>query len=781
MNGLTQRKNVPLLKSRTDIPLIMLQGMSIFPGMVLHFDLKRNDSIEAVNESLTNYNRQIFLTELKIESLESNQREFYNFGCFAVIKQAISTDNENLRVLVEVKERGQISKLVNIEPYKSVIAKKIIPTHEKDQEALILKKLVTNSFNDYLKLTNIDPKSLNSSIEIVSSPEALVDMIASNLDLDTERAQVLLSEQDTRIRLSNLYHYLMEEIEFIKIEQSIDEKVHDELDKNQREYVLREQIRIIQEELGEGEEDRVNNYLEKLDHAKLPQVVVNKVNDELEKLKKMPPGSSESGIIETYLDLIFALPWNKQDTLNSNIKRARSILNREHYGLETVKERILEYLSVLKLTNSLKSPILCLVGPPGVGKTSIAKSIANATGRKYIRISLGGIRDEAEIRGHRRTYLGSIPGRIIYHLKMCGSRNPLFLLDEIDKIGQDLKGDPTSALLEVLDPEQNNSFTDNYLELPFDLSQILFITTANTINNIPEPLLDRMEVIEVNGYIEDEKYHIAKKYLIPELLKEHGLTSKQLTFSRPAIFDIITFYTRESGVRELKRLLAKICRIAAKEIVEDKKEKVSIARYNVETYLGNRKYDVEKISEEAEAGLVNGLAWTSAGGETLEIETNYYPGVGKLKLTGQLGDVMQESAQAAMSFIKSRAEKYNISPIFFNQYDIHVHVPEGAVPKDGPSAGITITTALLSAIINKPVRSNLAMTGEITLRGRVLPIGGLREKLAAASRAGITEVIYPEANKKDLEEIPDELFKNLTLYPVKNYDEVYELTLGKDK
>ncbi|MDD4508763.1 MAG: endopeptidase La, partial [Eubacteriaceae bacterium] len=509
--------------------------------------------------------------------------------------------------------------------------------------------------------------------------------------------------------------------------------------------------------------------------------VREKVEDELHRLEKVPEGSPEAGVIETYIEWILDLPWNNATKEEADVKRVRKILNQDHYALDDVKERVLEYISVLHLSKSMKSPIICLVGPPGVGKTSIAKSIARALNRKYVRMSLGGMSDEAEIRGHRRTYVGAIPGRIIYHLKQAGTNNPLFLLDEIDKMSQDFRGDPASALLEVLDPEQNNTFTDNYLELPFDLSHVLFLTTANTLSTIPRPLLDRMEIIEVSGYIEDEKQEIAKRYLIPKQLEVHGMDKTKLKISKGAARDIIRYYTRESGVRELEREIAKICRVAAKELVEEEKEKVSVTAKNLAKYLGLHRFSFEKIKNDELVGVVNGLAWTSVGGETLEIEVVVVDGKGKVVITGQLGDVMQESAKAAISYIRSKADELGIQKDFYDVKDIHLHVPEGAVPKDGPSAGITMTTALISALTGKPVPQNLAMTGEITLRGRVLPIGGLREKLTAAHRAGITRIILPKENEKDLEEVPNSVTDDLSIHPVSQMEEVTALVFGHQK
>ncbi len=771
MNEEIKSEKILVEKNNNILPLIAIKGTAIFPGMVLHFDLSHEKSLKALATALES-NRQIFLVEQKFSNDNPDEFDFYEYGCLAEIKQSVHLENQSIRVLVEVKNRGKIRRLLDSEPYFVVAVDPILGKYAETKEAKILFKLIVQSFKDYLRLTNADSNLLEKSLETITDPELLVDLIAANLDLDTERSQDLLSESDVRIRLSKLYHFLIEETEFLEMEQTIDERVHNELDRNQREFVLREQIRVIQEELGESEETQIQQYYEKLNTLIVPDIVREKVDMEITRLRKMAPGSSEAGVIESYLDWVLDLPWNQSDELNIDIKEARKILDEDHYGLETVKERILEYLSVLHLTNSLESPIICLVGAPGVGKTSIAKSIARATGRKFTRLSLGGMRDEAEIRGHRRTYLGSIPGRIIYQIRMTKSNNPLFLLDEIDKVSYDFKGDPYSALLEVLDPEQNNTFTDNFIELPFDLSKVFFITTANSTSYIPEALLDRMEVIEVNGYIENEKVHIAQKFLIPELLEKHGLTNKTLRIHKSALIDIISFYTRESGVRNLKRTLAKICRIAAKKIVEEDQETVVVKRSNLEEFLGKKKYLVDKVTRKSEIGCVNGLAWTEDGGETLEIEVNSYPGEGKLKLTGQLGEVMQESAQAAFSYLKSQTKDLGIPEKYFDENDFHLHVPEGAIPKDGPSAGITMATALLSLALNKPVNKQIAMTGEITLRGKVLPIGGLREKSAAAYRAGIKTIYFPKENERDLDEIPQELKDDLNYVPVSHMSNI---------
>lgn len=762
------------------VPLISIRGMAIFPGMVFHFDIGREKSLLALEAAMAK-DQKVFLVEQKdFEQENPAPQDLYDVGCFAQIKQCLKMPNNQTRILVEVRQRAEVKEYVQTEPYFAVTVAPIHGDIERSKENEALFKLIQNAFKEYVSLSNSISDSIISAIELIGNPDLVVDLICANLDLDVEKAQSILGETDATARLMALYKVLKEENEFLHIEQAIDEKVRDELDRNQREFVLREQIRVIQDELGEDEEDQIQQYLKKLAEINPPQEVKDKVETELNRLRKMPPGSSESGVIESYLDWILELPWSQSDPVNLDVTNARQVLNEDHYALENVKERILEYISVLQLSNALKSPIICLVGPPGVGKTSIARSIARATGRKYARLSLGGMRDEAEIRGHRRTYLGSIPGRIIYQLKMARTNNPLMLLDEIDKMSQDFKGDPASALLEVLDPEQNCTFTDNYLELPFDLSNVLFLTTANTLATIPEPLLDRMEVIEVNGYVESEKMQIATRYLIPELTREHGLSPGQLKVSQNALRDIIAYYTRESGVRELKRKLARVCRIAAKEIVEHHKASVTVTAKNLEKFLGQKRYLFDKAGERSEIGLVTGLAWTSVGGETLQIEVVTMPGKGKIEITGQLGDVMQESVKAALSCIRSQSKALGLADDFYEKTDIHLHVPEGAVPKDGPSAGITIATALISAFTKQPVPDSIAMTGEITLRGRVLPIGGLREKLAAAHRAGIRTIIFPKENQKDLEEIPEDILRAFHLYPVSDFTEVIQIVFGEN-
>ncbi|QSX09718.1 endopeptidase La [Alkalibacter rhizosphaerae] len=762
-------------------PLIPLRGLILFPGMIMHFDVGREKSILALEAAMAKDQQVILVAQKEMMVDDPQIEDIYNVGTRALIKQLLKMPGNLTRVLVEVQDRVVVDEVYKEDPYFLVGVITVRPSSVSSKQSTALMRMVKQAFLEYVNLTRKATPDLLMSIEDMTEIDELVDLVGANLLLDVEESQDMLEETHPVTRLEKTYEYLVKELELLEIEKDIDDKVKNQMDKQQKEYFLREQIRVIQEELGEGHGGSggmVENYLKKLYSLQLPDEIQKKMEDEIFKLNKVPSGSSEAGVIQTYIEWILELPWNEETEQTIDIKKAREILDADHYALEKVKERVLEYLAVLKLSNQMKGPILCLVGPPGVGKTSIAKSIARAVGRKFARMSLGGMRDEAEIRGHRRTYVGSIPGRIIYNIKQAGTKNPLFLLDEIDKMSQDFRGDPASALLEVLDPEQNATFTDNYLEVPFDLSKVMFVTTANTVSTIPRPLLDRMEIIEVSGYIEEEKLHIATKYLLPKQLKNHGLKKGNINISEQTIRDVINYYTRESGVRELERQLARICRVLAKEIVEEEKKRITVSPRNIEKFLGLKKYRYEKVEGEQEIGLVNGLAWTSVGGETLQIEAVSMPGKGTLDLTGQLGDVMKESAKAGISYIRSKAEEFELDPDFHKTLDIHLHVPEGAIPKDGPSAGITMTTALMSLLTKKPVPQNLAMTGEITLRGRVLPIGGVKEKLLAAHRAGIRNIIIPKDNEKDLQEIPNEILEELTIYTVSTMEEVRDIVFG---
>lgn len=758
------------------IPLIPLRGLCVFPGTVIHFDVGRQKSIKALEESMATDQMIVLVSQKDMDVDIPKPEDLYKVGTMAEVKQLLKMPGNIIRVLVEVERRISIIEYLQEEPFYKVDVKEIEDRKLVDKKSVALQRMTKQAFISYTNLTSKSSTDIIMAIESIKDTNQLLDVIGANLIVDLEDSQKLLQEMDAKKRLSKTYEILLRELEILEIEKDIDDKVRRQMDKQQKEYYLREQIRVIQDELGEGQSvSLIDDYLEQLDELDLDDEIKEKVEKEISRLNKIPSGSSEYGVIQSYVEWILDLPWNKETEERINIKVARNILDEDHYSLEKVKERILEYLAVQKLSDRLKGPILCLVGPPGVGKTSIARSIAKALNRKFVRMSLGGLRDEAEIRGHRRTYVGAIPGRIIYNLKQAGTKNPLFLLDEIDKMSQDFRGDPASALLEVLDPEQNSTFTDNYLELPFDLSKVMFLTTANSISTIPRPLLDRMELIQLSGYIPEEKVKIAEKYLLPKQLEFHGLKRSNIRITDTTLMDIVNYYTRESGVRELERQISRICRAVAKIIVEDNRKSVTVSSKNIDKFLGIKRYRYDIVEDKNEIGVVNGLAWTSVGGETLQIEAVDMPGKGKVELTGQLGDVMKESARAGISFIRSRAKDLNIDEDFHNKLDIHLHVPEGAIPKDGPSAGITMTTALVSLLTKTPVPQNLAMTGEITLRGRVLPIGGVKEKLLAAHRAGIRNIILPQENKKDLQDVPDNILKELNINTASHMDDVIKI------
>ncbi|MPW25905.1 endopeptidase La [Alkalibaculum sp. M08DMB] len=747
--------------------------------MVMHFDVGRSKSVSALEEAMADDQIVVLVCQKDADVDMPEKEDLYDVGTIAMVKQLLKMPGNIIRVLVEIQSRVYIKEYIDIEPYIKVLIDDIKGSELEDKESIALQRMTKQTFTKYLSLTKKASPDIILAMESIDDTDQLLDVIGANLILDMEESQELLQEIDTKMRLFKTYEVLVKELELLEIEKDIDDKVKDQMDKQQKEYFLREQMRVIQDELGDGPTGNIiEEYREKLEELNLDDEIKEKVEKEISRLAKVPSGTSESGVIQTYIEWILELPWDKQTDEVLDLKKARNVLDEDHYSLEKVKERILEYLAVAKLSHSLKGPILCLVGPPGVGKTSIARSIARSTDRKFVRMSLGGMRDEAEIRGHRRTYVGAIPGRIIYNIKQAESKNPLFLLDEIDKMSQDFRGDPASALLEVLDPEQNSTFTDNYLELPFDLSKVMFITTANTINSIPVPLLDRMEIIEVSGYMAQEKLKIVEKYLLPKQIKMHGLKRSSIKISEETLMEIINYYSRESGVRELERLISRICRVVAKIIVEEDRKSVTVNIKNLEKFLGIKKYRFDIIEDKKEIGVVNGLAWTSVGGETLQIEALDMPGKGKIELTGQLGDVMKESARAGMSYIRAKAKELGINENFYKELDIHLHVPEGAIPKDGPSAGITMTTALISLLTKKPVNQNLAMTGEITLRGRVLPIGGVKEKLLAAHRAGIRNIIIPADNQKDLQEIPESIKEDLKISTVSNMDDVIKLVFN---
>jgi ATP-dependent Lon protease len=770
-------------KSLKILPLIPLRGITIFPYMVLHFDIGRDKSIIALEAAMLQ-EQKVFLVPQKQAKVENpKEKDIFNIGTICSIKQILKLPGDNVRVLVEGEVRGRVKRYSQKTPHFEVEVEVLEDEECKDNkkcEALV--RSVRSSFDEYIKLSGNTPMETLVSLEDIDSPGRLSDVASSYLMLKQESKQELLETFDIQKRLQMLLNILVNEVDILRLERKIGIKVKTKIDKVQKEYYLREQLKAIQEELGEEDEEKreISRYKTKINKAKLPKEVKDKAIHELDRLKNNGSYSSEGGVIRTYLDWILDLPWNNQTEDNLDIKLARQVLEKEHYGLEDVKDRIIEYLSVKKMSNSLKGPIICLVGPPGVGKTSIAKSIAHALNRNFVRMSLGGVRDEAEIRGHRKTYVGAIPGRILYGMKQAKSKNPLFLLDEIDKMSNDFRGDPADALLEVLDAEQNSSFRDHYLELEFDLSKVLFITTANSLETIPRPLLDRMEIIEVSGYTSEEKFHIAKDHLIPKKLKEHEISEDIIKFADSSIYFIIDNYTRESGVRSLERKIASVIRKSIAEMLEREKEKVIVISNKVKSYLGPEVFTYDKANEEDKVGIVTGMAWTGYGGDTLPVEVSVMAGTGKLELTGKLGDVMKESARAGYSYVRANAKKYGIQEEFYKNKDLHIHVPEGAVPKDGPSAGVTMITAMVSALSGKKVKHNVAMTGEITLTGRVLPIGGLKEKSLAAYRAGIDTVIIPKDNEKDLLKIPKTVKGKLNFISADNIDIVLENALVKN-
>lgn len=757
------------------MPLIPLRGLSVFPSMVLHFDIGREKSIAALEKAMM-INQLVFLVAQKDPDTDlPTTEDFFHVGTVAKIKQMLRLPGDNIRVLVEGMCRGEMVGLLKEIPYFQAEVREVWEDdyEEVSPKVAALMRAALSSFEEYLTYNPKMTMDVFSSVSGEEKPGRLADLITSHVELKTEQKQSILDAFDAERRLEILSEYLQKEIEILHIENDIHSKVKNRMNKNQREYYLREQIRAIQEELGQDEdvEGEIQEWLKKLKRLKLSKETHEKVEKEIRRLEKIQSASAEGGVIRSYVEWILSLPWNKVTKDDIDLKAAENILNADHYGLDKVKERILEYLAVLKLVGGIKGPILCLVGPPGVGKTSVARSIARATNRKFAHMSLGGVRDEAEIRGHRRTYIGAIPGRVISAVKEAGVSNPVFLFDEVDKIGNDFRGDPASALLEVLDPEQNKEFMDHYLEVPYDLSKVMFITTANTIDTIPRPLLDRMEVIEVSGYTEEEKVEIAQRYLVPKKRLEHGLTEKNLTITEPAIRDLINFYTRESGVRNLERQVANICRKVARQVVEGKTGGRRVTPSNLETYMGKKRFHYDIVQGINEVGVTTGLAWTIVGGDTLFIETTVVPGTGKLVLTGQLGDVMQESAKAGISYIRSRAKDLGVSEDFYKESDLHIHIPEGATPKDGPSAGVTMCTSVVSALTGKAVRKEVAMTGEITLRGNVLPVGGIKEKVLAAHRAGIKKILLPKENERDISEIPANVRKELTFVLIEKVEE----------
>jgi ATP-dependent Lon protease len=756
------------------VPLLPLRGLVVFPTTVMHLDVGRDKSVQALERAMMNEN-YIFLSAQKEVSIdEPTEEEIYKMGTLAHVKQMLKLPNGTIRVLVEGLHRGKIEQFIDNDEYYEVEIQVFDAEEQKDAEVEALERMVLDLFEQYIKISKKISAETFATVQDVEEPNRLADIIASHLPLKLKQKQEVLEAVDIKERLNMIVTILNNEKEVIQLEKKIGQRVKRSMERTQKEYYLREQMKAIQKELGdkEGKTGEVEMLRKKIEKAGMPEHVYNAAIRELDRYEKVPNTSAESSVIRTYLDWLIALPWKKATLDDINMKKAEKILNEDHYGLEKVKERVLEYLAVQKLTNSIKGPILCLVGPPGVGKTSLAKSVARTLGRQFVRISLGGVRDESEIRGHRRTYVGAMPGRIIQGMKKAGTINPAFLLDEIDKMSNDFRGDPSAAMLEVLDPEQNKSFSDHYIEETYDLSKVMFIATANDLSTIPGPLRDRMEIISIAGYTELEKIHIAKDYLIPKQIKENGLTKSQLQIRDEAIISMIRYYTREAGVRGLERTIAKVCRKTAKIITSEAKKRVIVTEKNIEEFLGKKIFRFGMAEQEDLVGVANGLAYTAVGGDTLQIEVALAPGSGKLVLTGKLGDVMKESAQAAFSYVRSNAEKLGIDSDFHKKFDIHIHVPEGAVPKDGPSAGITITTALVSALTGKPVSREVGMTGEVTLRGRVLPIGGLKEKSLGAHRAGLKRIIIPKDNEKDLDDVPETVKKELTYIPVTHVEEV---------
>ena len=759
-----------------EYPMIPLRGLTVFPNMVLHFDIGREKSINALEKAMI-MNQHIFLSSQIDENLDlPTPDDFYKVGVIGKIKQMLKLPGDSIRVLVEGLSRGVIEEVIFEVPYFRCRVRTVDePETADDAESEALMRTVLASFENYININKSIAPEVFASVVSIENPGRLADVIASHLDIKLEDKQLLIEEFDHKKRLEKLNEILVKEIEIMNIEQDISSKVKSQMNQNQREYYLREQLRVIQEELGGVDEleEELDNFRKQLDELELEEKTREKVEKEINRFSKMQPSSAEATVSRNYIETILSLPWNKESEDNIDLIKAEEILNEDHYGLEKVKERVLEYLAVIQLSESLKGPILCLVGPPGVGKTSIARSIARSIGREFVRMSLGGVRDEAEIRGHRRTYIGAIPGRIISAIKDTGVKNPVFLFDEVDKIGADYKGDPASALLEVLDPEQNKDFTDHYLEVPFDLSKVMFITTANSTSTIPGPLLDRMEVIDVSGYTEEDKVQIAQKYLVPKQIKQNGLTKSRISFTEAGIRNVINYYTRESGVRNLEREIGNICRKVARNVVTGDTGKVSVRPKKVQEFLGKKKVHFDIIKGETEVGVTTGLAWTIVGGDTLFIEAAALPGTGKIQLTGQMGDVMQESAMTGISYIRSVSKKLKIEEDFYKNYDIHIHIPEGAVPKDGPSAGVTMCTAIISALTGTPVRKDVAMTGEITLTGKVLPVGGIREKVLAAHRAGVRKVLLPAENEIDIQEIPEIVRDDMEFVLLKHVKDVF--------
>lgn len=764
-----------------NMPAVALRGLTILPGMIAHFDISRERSLRAVEEAMEQDQKIYLVTQRNVDSEDPTQEDLYQMGIVADIKQVVRLQNDVVRILVDGISRAALLGFTGNEKYLEAeicyCDSNADSLPEDLREAMLLG--VREAFHRYAAVIGKISKELIRQIDQYEDLEKLIDYVTNNLPVSYELKQQVLEAEDINDRYQVIVSLLLSQVEVISIKNELQKKVKVRVDKHQKEYVLREQLGVIREELGENADSEADEYEKKLSELDAPDYVKEKTKKEIKRFRNMSSSSSESTVERGYIETVLELPWNKMSVDNKDLDHAAQVLDDDHYGLKDVKERILEFLAVRNLTSKGESPIICLVGPPGTGKTSIARSIASALEKKYVRISLGGVRDEAEIRGHRKTYIGAMPGRIVNGLRQAGVSNPLMLLDEIDKVSSDYKGDTSAALLEVLDSEQNCRFRDHYIEMPVDLSEVLFIATANEVSGIPKPLLDRMELIEVSSYTENEKFHIAKEHLIEKQKSKNGIKKEQLTITDGALKDIIRLYTREAGVRSLERTIGKLCRKAAREIFKDSEAAVKVTKTNLKTYLGNPKYSPEKKNDHAEVGIVRGLAWTSVGGVTLEVEVNVLPGKGELVLTGKLGDVMKESAQAALSYVRSISEGYGIDADFYTKHDIHIHIPEGAVPKDGPSAGITMATAMLSAITDRAVRADVAMTGEITLRGRVLPIGGLKEKLLAAKVIGIKTVCIPKDNEKDLEEISKEITDGMEIVPVERFSQVEKIAFVK--
>lgn len=764
-----------------NMPAVALRGLTILPGMIAHFDISRERSLRAVEEAMEQDQKIYLVTQRNVDSEDPTQEDLYQMGIVADIKQVVRLQNDVVRILVDGISRAALLGFTDNEKYLEAeicyCDSNADSLPEDLREAMLLG--VREAFHRYAAVVGKISKELIRQIDQYEDLEKLIDYVTNNLPVSYELKQQVLEAEDINDRYQVIVSLLLSQVEVISIKNELQKKVKVRVDKHQKEYVLREQLGVIREELGENADSEADEYEKKLSELDAPDYVKEKTKKEIKRFRNMSSSSSESTVERGYIETVLELPWNKMSVDNKDLDHAAQVLDDDHYGLKDVKERILEFLAVRNLTSKGESPIICLVGPPGTGKTSIARSIASALEKKYVRISLGGVRDEAEIRGHRKTYIGAMPGRIVNGLRQAGVSNPLMLLDEIDKVSSDYKGDTSAALLEVLDSEQNCRFRDHYIEMPVDLSEVLFIATANEVSGIPKPLLDRMELIEVSSYTENEKFHIAKEHLVEKQKSKNGIKKEQLTITDSALKDIIRLYTREAGVRSLERTIGKLCRKATREIFKDSEAAVKVTKTNLKTYLGNPKYSPEKKNDHAEVGIVRGLAWTSVGGVTLEVEVNVLPGKGELVLTGKLGDVMKESAQAALSYVRSISEGYGIDADFYTKHDIHIHIPEGAVPKDGPSAGITMATAMLSAITDRAVRADVAMTGEITLRGRVLPIGGLKEKLLAAKVIGIKTVCIPKDNEKDLEEISKEITDGMEIVPVEKFSQVEKIAFVK--